>query len=119
MTGGRPDPVALGAAELNAWTLAIQRTLRVRDELAKSRFVDLHFHELIENPLAAIESTYAGLEMSLSEAARDRMQAHAAANPRGKHGAHHYALADWGLDDATVRRAFDFYVDRCDVRIES
>jgi hypothetical protein len=87
--------------------------------LAKSRFVDLHFRELIENPLAAIESTYAGLEMSLSEAARDRMQAHAAANPRGKHGAHHYALADWGLDDATVRRAFDFYVDRCDVRIES
>jgi len=119
MTGGRPDPGALGEAELNAWALAIQRTLRVRDEVAKSRFVDLHFHDLVGGPLAAIESTYAGLDMPLSAAARDRFQAHVAANPRGKHGEHRYALSDWGLDDAAVRRAFDFYIHRCDVRIEA
>lgn len=119
MTGGRPDPAALGQAELAAWSLAIERTLRVRDEKAQCRFVDLHFHELLEDPLATIESTYAELEMPLSAAARDRIQAHSAANPRGKHGEHHYALSEWGLDDATVRRAFDLYIDRCDVRIEA
>ncbi|HIF94889.1 MAG: sulfotransferase [Myxococcales bacterium] len=119
MTGGRPDPSALGEAELGGWVLAIQRSLRERDEVAKSHFVDLHFHELLDDPLAAIESTYAELGMPLSKAAREAFQAHIAANPRGKHGEHQYALSEWGLDDATVRRAFDFYIDRCDVRIES
>jgi hypothetical protein len=119
LTGGRPDPAALGEAELGAWVLAIQRTLDLRAAVSDDHFVDVHFHDLLENPLAVIESTYAGLGMSLSSAARDQFRAHAAANPRGKHGEHRYALSDWGLDDTTVRRAFDFYIDRCGVRIET
>lgn len=119
MTGGRTEPAALGEAELAGWVLAMQRTLAVREQLDEDRFVDLHFHALVEDPLSAIEATYEGLGMPLSIAARERFEQQIAENPRGKHGEHRYTLADWGLDDATVRGAFDFYIDRCNVRVES
>jgi len=119
MTGERPPAAALGARELAAWVLAIERTLRVRDQLGEARFVDLHFHQLLDDPMRAIEASYAGLGMELGDTARARMRAHLRANPRGKHGAHHYLLSEWGLDAARVRSAFDFYIRRCGVEIEA
>ncbi len=44
--------------------------------------------------------------------------AHAAANPRGRHGGHHYRLEDWGLERAGVHAAFSFYTDRFGVEVE-
>ncbi len=119
MTGERPDPRALGASELHAWTLAVERTLAVRDALAEDRFVDLHFDALVDDPLAAIETVYVGLGMKPSDDARAAMRAHVDANPHGRHGEHRYALADWGLDEGVVHDAFDTYIARCGVRIES
>jgi len=119
MTGERPPAEELGARELAAWVLAIERTLRLRDQLGEERFGDLHFHQLLGDPMRAIESTYAGLGIRLSEAARVRMHRQLRANPRGKHGTHDYLLSEWGLDPSGVRSAFDFYIRRCGVRVES
>ncbi|MCP5039685.1 MAG: sulfotransferase, partial [bacterium] len=45
-------------------------------------------------------------------ATRQLMQAHLASNPRGKHGAHHYSLEDFGLDRAAVQMRFAGYCER-------
>ena len=40
------------------------------------------------------------------------MAAYVQANPKGKHGAHRYDLADFGLHDGEVIERFGAYADR-------
>ena len=50
-----------------------------------------------------------------SHEAEARMHAHLASHPQGKHGAHAYTLADFGLDEPAVRDRFAAYCERFDV----
>ena len=51
--------------------------------------------------------------------ARRQIDEYMVAHPRGKDGQVVYDLrADFGADPAELRRAFDFYFDRFDVRVE-
>ena len=47
------------------------------------------------------------------------MHAHLVAHPKGKHGAHQYTLADFGLEESTVRDRFAAYTERFDVAVEA
>jgi hypothetical protein len=118
LTGRPPEPSALGRAELAAWAEAMRRLLAVRERIGDARFVDVHFHELVADPIGAIARAYAHLEIPFTREAERRIAAHAAAHPRGRLGEHHYRLEDWGLDRAGVRAAFAFYTDQCGVKRE-
>jgi hypothetical protein len=117
LTGPPPDPRALGRAELVLWQEAMRRLLAVRSR-EPARFTDVHFHELVADPVAAIANAYQQLGLPLTAEAERRIRAHAAAHPRGRHGEHPYRLEDWGLDRAGVHAAFSFYTDRCGVKAE-
>lgn len=45
------------------------------------------------------------------------MAAWAADNPPGSKGAHEFALGDFGLEAAAVRRLFGFYLERFEVPV--
>jgi hypothetical protein len=85
---------------------------------ADTRFVDVHFRELVTDPLGVVEAIYRVAGRELTADARTRMTAYLAANPRGKHGAHTYRLEDYGLDAQERRTALDFYTRRFDVPAE-
>ena len=118
MTGKPPRPEQIGEAELTSWTEAMRRLLAVRARIGESRFADVHFHELVADPLRAIASAYARLGLPWTQAAEHAIRAYAAAHPRGRHGEHVYRLADFGLDRAGVHGAFRSYTERCGVRLE-
>jgi len=118
LTGKPSDPRALGRAEHDAWVEAMRRLLAVRARIGEERFADVHFHELVADPVAAIARTYAQLDVPFTSAAERRIAAQAAAHPRGRLGEHRYRLEDWGLDRAGVHAAFSFYTDRCGVKRE-
>ena len=106
LTGQPPDPAALGRAELAPGPEAMRRLLAVRARVGESRFADVHFHELVADPVGAIARAYEQLGLPFTAEAERRIAAHAAANPRGRHGEHRYRLEDWGLDRAGVHAAF-------------
>jgi hypothetical protein len=118
MTGTPPGASALGTAELASWTEAMRRVLAVRARIGEARFADIHFHDLVADPLATIAAAYARLGLAFTPAAECAMRSHAAANPRGRHGEHRYRLEDWGLARGTVHAAFRFYTERCGVGLE-
>jgi hypothetical protein len=118
MTGKPPSPEAIGASELASWAEAMRRLLAVRERAGETRFADVHFDELVADPIATAARAYAALGLPFTAAAENAMRAHAAANPRGRHGAHRYRLADFGLDAAAVRAAFRPYLERSGVRLE-
>ncbi len=118
LTGRPPEPSALGRAELAAWSEAMRRLLAVRAREGDARFADVHLHELVADPVAAIARAYAQLDVPFTGEAERRIAAHAAAHPRGRLGEHRYRLEDWGLDRSGVHAAFSFYTDRCGVKRE-
>jgi hypothetical protein len=118
MTGRPPGPERIGAAELASWSEAMRRLLAVRARAPEACFVDVHFHELVADPLATLARAYEALGLALGPEAERRFAAWARAHPRGKHGEHRYRLEDWGLDRAAVHGAFRSYTERCGVRLE-
>jgi hypothetical protein len=85
------------------------------DARAKGRaeqFFDLHYGSLVADPMAAVEAIYRHFRFRLSEEARARMRAYLANNPQHKHGAHRYALEDFGLDAKTVGARFRRYTEQ-------
>jgi hypothetical protein len=118
MTGKPPSAARIGAAELASWSEAMRRLLAVRARIGEARFADVHFHDLVADPLGTAAGAHARLGLPFPPAAESAMRAYAALNPRGKHGEHLYRLEDFGLERAGVHAEFRFYTERCGVRLE-
>ena len=106
------DPDALGREQVDLWSTALERAQRFRDRAGETRFADIHFADLLADPIATIARAYTRLAIPFSSEARARIHEWAAAHPQGRHGRHHYQLADFGLDEAAIRIRFDFYTRR-------
>ncbi|MBK6575507.1 MAG: sulfotransferase [Sandaracinaceae bacterium] len=105
------DPHALGAAQVEYWGSALTRTMASRDQrpdLAQ-QFTDVHFEELLADPIAVVERVYAHFQMPLVPSTVDVMRAYLAAHPRGVHGQHQYSLEMFGLNAAGVAEKFGAY----------
>jgi len=97
------------------WTARLARgldaTMRIRAEraLPSSQVLDVHFRELMADPIAMVRRIYEHFDMALSSTAEERMRRFLAGNPADKHGAHRYTLAAAGLDVREERRRFAEY----------
>jgi hypothetical protein len=107
----RNDADELGRQQLALWAEAIRRALAFRDRIGEEWFADVGFDALQSDPVAAVASAYQRLGIELGEG-RARVAEWASAHPRGEHGAHDFALAEFGLDAASVRDRFAGYLRR-------
>lgn len=113
-----PDPHAIGAwcADL------VERMVRnaIRDRAAAGagdRFVDVHFRELIAEPIEQVKRVYevAGLKLS-GQAERNMRDWIEREKP--KQGRHSYAAEDFNLDVAALRERFAFYYQHFGVPVD-
>src|SRR5512134_138557 len=81
MTSTPPDAVRIGASELMSWAEAMRRLLAVRARVGEARFADVHFHDLVADPLGTIAGAYARLGLPWTDAAEAGMRAYATAHP--------------------------------------
>jgi hypothetical protein len=65
-----------------------------------------------------VRCIYQHFGLNLTQDAEERMRRFLAANPKDKHGAHQYRLADAGLDVAAERRRFAPYQERFAIQSE-
>jgi hypothetical protein len=114
MASDRIDPFAIGAE----WTVrlhdGLEKATAVRARMLPdaSQVFDMHFAEFIDNEIAMVRRIYIHFGLELSSEAEARMQRFLAANPKDKHGAHRYTLAQAGLDPAVERRRYAAYQER-------
>jgi hypothetical protein len=88
------------------------RALEVRSGPVEQQFCDVHYRELVRDPVAQVERIYAWLELPIGDELRARMQRFIAEHPQHQHGLHVYRPELFGLDPAGVRRRFAAYIDR-------
>lgn len=94
---------------------SIRRVDAFRAANPQQRIVDVHYRDLVTDPVETIQRLYASFGEELSPEASDAMRAHVAARPKGKFGVHRYSLDEFGLDAGELRERFAHYVERYDI----
>ncbi len=113
------DPHHLGRQQMTSWGAALDRATeaRARHSDKAAQFLDLQFEDIVADPVAALQGAYEHFDMPWSGEVESRMRAFLADNPRGKHGAHQYELADFGLELGAIRERFADYCNAYGVKL--
>jgi hypothetical protein len=77
----------------------------------QKQLLDVHYLDLVRDPMAAVRRIYEHFDLELTEAAELAMQQFLLENPKGKGGEHRYFLEEFGLNREAERRRFQFYLD--------
>lgn len=111
---------AVAADWSRRWAAALARALAVRDagRIPATRVLDLHYAEIVRDPLAAVARIYHSFGMTLSESAELRMRRFLAENPQDQHGRHVYSLEEFGLERSCVEARFGDYRRRFGITAE-
>ena len=113
------DGRAIGRWQLDFLSEMMEDAMQAREGSPPDRFFDLHFGELVSDPVAAIERMYAHFGFECSAGARRRMRTWHDENPQGQHGGHHYTAEQFGLSFAEMAERFRRYMEHFGVPSET
>jgi hypothetical protein len=115
------DPDDVGRRWSRSWESAMRQGIAFREsgQVDESCFFDMHFAELVKDPIAVVGRIYAHFGLELGAEVEERMRRFLVENPQGKHGKHSYTLEQFGLDPAEERERYRFYQEHYGVASES
>jgi hypothetical protein len=93
------------------WQVAqhADRVLDFREKHGRDRVIDVHYADLMREPMATVRGLYAALGDEFTPEAEASIQQWLDANPQGKFGRHEYKLAEYGRTPEDVRPLFERY----------
>ncbi|MCD4533370.1 sulfotransferase [Nocardioides sp. cx-169] len=98
----------IGRTQLDLWSRAFHAFHDARPTYDQAQFADVAFTDLVSDPLGTMRGVYERFDLDWTPQAQtaiteiDRESRSGSAKP-----SHRYDLADYGLDEAQVRQAFD------------
>jgi hypothetical protein len=112
------DPKRFGREWAVLEELVLRRGMDVRDQLtdADERIYDLHYHDLMRDPVRSVEAIFGHFGMPFTDTARLGVETWIAENPKTKHGVHEYRAEHFGFDTDRLRERFAFYMTRFGVK---
>ena len=99
--------------------LHADRIMDFREKFGEDRIIDVHYADLINQPIASMEKLYSALGDEYSDGARNGMQRWIDDNPQNKFGKHEYRLAEFGLTTQSIEAQFERYLAKYDVEREA
>jgi hypothetical protein len=94
------------------------RAMNARDRIGEDRIIDVHYAELMRDPMGEMRKLYTKLGDDFSAGAQAGMQAWLDDNPQDKFGVHEYKLAQYGLSKERLEPLFERYLARYTVERE-
>lgn len=108
---GTPDPIAIGAEQVEQWQLGLDRLQSYRRGGAHAaQFLDTYYADFVARPLDVVEQIYDRFGLVLDDATRAAMTAFLAGNVQGKHGQHAYEAETFGLTREALHDRFADYI---------
>jgi hypothetical protein len=98
--------------------LHADRIMDFRDTAGEDRVIDVHYADLLRDPIATMRSLYRALGDEFTAEAEQGMQSWLDQNPQAKFGKHEYSLSRFGLDANDLRQKFERYSARYEVEPE-
>ena len=93
--------------------------LRTSGAVPAERFVDVHFTELMSDPVSTLRAAYARMGRDFTDNHAAAVLDYLAHKPKGKFGVHRYQPEDWGFTAESLREAMAPYIDHFNVTRES
>jgi hypothetical protein len=108
------DPRRIGRQQVALWGEVLGSAMAARERNADraERFFDLHFPDLLADPIDCVRRIYAHFELEFTAEAERRMQSFLEENAQDKHGGHRYTLEMFGLDPTETAHSFEAYRQR-------
>jgi len=97
---------------------SILRIDRFRAAHPEFPIVDVHYTDLVDDPVNTVASIYQSCDDELDETAARAMAAYADDHPKSQFGAHRYDVTEFGLRTDELAARFSGYIDRYDVARE-
>jgi hypothetical protein len=102
------------------FTHALNATVDLRGSGAvPDRFVDIHFLDLMADPVATLRRAYARMEREFTDEHAKRVLDYLRDKPKGKFGTHRYAPEDWDFTAEKLRAQMKPYIEGFGVALES
>ena len=94
------------------------RIMDFRDKFGEDRVIDVHYADLLNDPVGETRKLYARLGDEWTSEAEAGVQGWVNDNPQDKFGRHEYKLAQYGLSVESLTPIFERYLSRYDVARE-
>ncbi len=116
---GQRDMVRLGQEVFRHLCEGMHNTVAARDRLGEQRFLDVHHHDLVADPIGTLHQAYDFLNLAWPNGFEHTVGDWQENNRSGAHGQHRYTAEQFGLSATQIHTDYQFYIDRFDVRVES
>lgn len=115
---GHADDEWIGQNYPRQAALHAERIMEAREKIGASRIYDLHYSDMLRDPVGAMRKLYVWLGDDFTSEAQGGMQAWLDDNPQGKFGRHEYQLDRFGLSEDGLAPLFENYLQDFDVERE-
>jgi len=114
------DARLLGQMVVAGYGGMLRKVIGERDAglIPAAQITDLHFQDLMRDPVAAVERVYDALGLPFTTGFADAIRDYLARKPRDHFGKHRYRAEDYGLSNAGLREEFRFYTDHYAIALE-
>jgi hypothetical protein len=82
------------------------------------RFVDVHFQDLLMDPVETLRKAYSSMGRAFTDAHAERIRHYLVEKPRAKFGAHNYTPEEWGFSKQQIREDLAAYIAREGIELE-
>lgn len=103
------DPHEIGRSWLRKGARMVDRAIEARGRAGEHRFLDVKYSELVQSPVAITRKILERAGLEWSRDAQTRISDRLRTEVQHRHGVHRYDLADFGLADRDLDRAFSHY----------
>jgi hypothetical protein len=101
------------------WAAILDKVTAWRAAHPEIKVVDVLYTKLIADPIGEAERLYAAFGLELRPQTKSRMEQFLKRDHHGKGPARSYSLADYGLDEADIEKAFGPYLDHYGIAREA
>ncbi len=109
------DKIAIGTHWRQRLKNIFVGTREVRTDANAEQFLDVHYTDLVRDPLSTVQRIYDYHGYDYSDNFEEAMQQWQANNRQHKHGVHQYTPEEFGLDADGVRSEFAAYCEEFDL----
>ena len=96
----------------------VERPMQTRKRIGDDRFFDLHYADLMRDPVGVMRSLYDWAGDELTPSTEQAIFGWLQRNPQDRHGAQPYSLEGSGVTRADLEPVFDEYLSTFDVELE-
>jgi hypothetical protein len=114
---GTFDPHETGRHIADRFLLGIERALDARSRHDPSRFYDVGFHQLVDDPTQVVKDICAHFELPYDAGNDDRIAHWLATEREDARGKHVYVGERYGLDRQDIHRRYASYIERFGIKV--